>query len=89
MHNLSHRIKALPASKIKQLREHVVTNSIASRATYYRFLGGTSPNIRIAQAMAGFLGTSLENLLDPDFDLGTNSKPAIIISKKQPVTPLT
>ncbi len=70
MISLLQRINSLPASAVKNMRDTVITNTGTSRASYYRFVNQTTKhNLKIAVAMADFLGCSVQQLLDDSYDL--------------------
>ncbi len=78
MNVLRQRIKALPLQKVEELRQSIPTIAGVSQPTYDRFLNGQSRNLKVATAMADFLGCSVQQLLDDSYDLAKHyaAKPA-------------
>ena len=68
MNNLRLRVKGLPLEKIQAMRAKILSSGV-SQPTYDRFLNGQSQNMRCATLMADYLGISVQELLDPDFEL--------------------
>jgi hypothetical protein len=64
---LYERLRELPVVVYEQILPFVLAETGVTRCTYYNVLKGVSQNLLVLQAIARYLNTSLDAVLDPTY----------------------